>query len=139
MLRLGHVLLGLVLLIAGVSKSVSWFGSHAEQDESLFAELRRTHPARAAGAIAAEISIGAWLLSGYYRRGAYWASASLFALFLGVACHELRRPAPRSCGCFGSLHGVAPRLAPHPRAGVSVAFSIVGISVCAASLARRTA
>jgi hypothetical protein len=52
--------------------------------------------------IAAELSLGLWLLSGFARRGSWWAALISFG---GLSCVSLAKAlsGAASCGCFGVL------------------------------------
>jgi hypothetical protein len=50
-----------------------------------------------------EIVLGAWLLSGWNPRGAWWAAIGTFAAFAGVSGY-FGCIGVASCGCFGVIH-----------------------------------
>lgn len=51
--------------------------------------------------IGGEFLLGAWLLSGLYRRSAAGVALLVLAIFSGLIAFETTRHAPRDCGCIG--------------------------------------
>lgn len=49
-----------------------------------------------------ELALGLWLLSGLWKRAAWWISLLCFALFCGVTLYKALTGAA-SCGCFGRI------------------------------------
>jgi uncharacterized membrane protein YphA (DoxX/SURF4 family) len=94
--RVVAIVLGLVLLTAGVLKARQW-----SDDPYAPGDLPAV-PALRAAVANAEVALGLWLLSGIYPRAARVIAVGCFAVFLAVATRDsLENKA--SCGCFGSL------------------------------------
>lgn len=49
-----------------------------------------------------ELSLAAWLLSGFMRQAALLVALALLSAFSGAIAFETKRPNPRPCGCFGA-------------------------------------
>lgn len=88
-------LLGSLLLAASLLK--------AHQQRTLFLLAPRS-PERwlSSGAIALEMSLGLWLLSGFHPRWSRWIAAMCFAIFLSVSLAK-GLAGEASCGCFGEV------------------------------------
>jgi hypothetical protein len=54
-------------------------------------------------AVEVEWLLALWLLSGLYKRQAWWATLGCFALFAGIALYKALS-GETSCGCFGKIH-----------------------------------
>jgi len=53
--------------------------------------------------VEAELALGLWLLSGLWKRLAWWISLLCFGVFCGVTLYKAMTGAA-SCGCFGRIH-----------------------------------
>jgi hypothetical protein len=94
MRRVALVLVGLVLLAAGIAKIAALFGpvdSLGWPREMIVA------------ASAVELLLGGWLLSGAAIRLAHLAAIGIFLLFAVLSAYQTIRGVP-SCGCLGKLY-----------------------------------
>ncbi|HEV7281552.1 MAG TPA: MauE/DoxX family redox-associated membrane protein [Pirellulaceae bacterium] len=94
MRRVALVLIGLVLIAAGIAKILALSGP--------VDSLGWPREMIVAGS-AVELLLGAWLLSGAATRLAHLAAIGVFLLFAVLSAYQVLRGVP-SCGCLGKLY-----------------------------------
>lgn len=77
--------------------------------------------------IAAEFTLGLWLITGWFPRLAQSVAAVVLLAFSGVIIHELTQPDPRACGCLPVDPNTLQALDPHAMLRASLTRNAIGL------------
>jgi uncharacterized membrane protein YphA (DoxX/SURF4 family) len=130
-----RTIVGLVFVAAGVLKSTSYFNP-ALSSNTIWEGFQLQNPTFSKILVACEFVLGAWLLIGVFRQTAATTAVALLAIFCGSLLHELSKPTPRACGCFGSAKVFA-GFSPSATIAISFAINIALIVMLVPSLELR--
>jgi len=122
--------LGAVFLAAGIGKLATM--DRASSDDLFKATVGASPAARVIFCIT-EAALGCWLIVGVLPQISSVASMAMCSAFLGFMAAELRKPAPRECGCFGISKPAA--TTGEARAGLARSIALnVGMMMAAGEL-----
>jgi hypothetical protein len=77
------------------------------------------HPALQWTLVAGELLLATWLASNWKPRWSAFATITLLSIFASAVIVEITKPAPHSCGCFGTLSPTQ-----SPRAGLAITLAM---------------
>jgi uncharacterized membrane protein YphA (DoxX/SURF4 family) len=123
--------LGAVFLVAAVAKLAA---VHRVGEADIFAALTGASIALRFAICIGEALLGLWLLVGLRPRAASIATLAVCSTFLGIIGSELRKPAPRDCGCFGIVQQLGPANRTRARLGLHVALDASMMILAATAL-----
>ena len=95
--------------------------------QTVFGELPK---AAQWAAIAVELGLAAWLVSGTLPRVAAFSAITLFSVFMAVILVDMNSPVPKDCGCLGKLaSGVELTTKLRLSLGVDVALLLMALAL----------